>query len=133
MKKVISMVLCIILTVSVVGTMKTVQANGLSDVYSQDTYAGFELEWENRDGRDILLSAENEDGLISFQYDENNYRSVKTDGNGQKTFFEYDAQGKLQLVEKNGHLLEYVYDQEQNLTTIVIDGKEYMVLVWKVI
>ncbi len=125
MKKVISMMLCFILTMSVPEAMATAQASGAGDVYSQETYDGLELEWENRDGRDILLSVENEDGRISFQYDENNHRSVKTDANGEKTFFEYDSHGELLSVESSGHLLEYEYDEEKNLIAIEIDGIVY--------
>ena len=116
MKKVVAFIMSFAVLLSSVGLVLPAEAAyNTGEVYSQETYAGFELEWMNNGERDLLLAATNEKGTIRFQYDENAYRSVKTSSDGTSTYFTYDN-GKLISEQRGTHSFLYSYD----LTLIAI-------------
>ena len=125
MKKVVAFIMSFAVLLSSVGLVLPAEAAyNTGEVYSQETYAGFELEWMNNGERDLLLAATNEKGTIRFQYDENAYRSVKTSSDGTSTYFTYDN-GKLISEQRGTHSFLYSYDTCGDLSTITIDGIVY--------
>ena len=90
-------------------------------------YGDYDLVWTNNRSKDILLSATNEYGTISFQYDDRNLRTSKTNSDGETTYFTYDRSHKLSCVEFGTHRLEYSYEEPRYgyLSHIKVDGITY--------
>ena len=98
--------------------------NGSLD--STPFYGDYDLTWTNNLGKDILLSATNEYGTVSFQYDDRNLRTSKTNSDGETTYFTYDGAHNLSRVESGTHLLEYRYEVVYGrLSHITVDGITY--------
>ena len=106
---------------SAIATSERVSGDG---VYSEASYEGFDLTWENNGERDFLMSATNEKGTVYFQYDVNGYRTSKINADGEETVFVYDD-GNLVFVQRGTHFLEYIYNTENKLTEVVIDNTSY--------
>ena len=110
-------------------TGESTETQGKEGVCSDASYGGFDLTWTNCAKYiypyDILLSASNEDGVISFQYDERICRTSKTNAEGEVTYFTYDENRNLTMVQYGEHRLEYSWDALDNLRTITIDGLMY--------
>lgn len=66
MKKLFAIVLCGILLITSVRYVNATDATENGGIYSATSYDGFDLSWTNNGERDILLSAVNENGSISF-------------------------------------------------------------------
>lgn len=84
---------------SAIATSERVSGDG---VYSEASYEGFDLTWENNGERDFLMSATNEKGTVYFQYDVNGYRTSKINADGEETVFVYDD-GNLVFVQRGTH------------------------------
>lgn len=125
MKKTISILLCVVLLFTTIGNVMAAETNETGAVYSDAAYDGFDLSWTNNGERDVLLSATNENSTISFQYDERDLRTSKTNAAGETTYFTYDASNNLTVVQFRTHRLEYIYNAVNQLTAITIDGVTY--------
>ncbi|MBQ6876760.1 MAG: cell wall hydrolase [Lachnospiraceae bacterium] len=97
----------------------------IGGVYSADSYDGFTLSWQNNGERDLLMSATDEKGTIAFQYDDNGYRTSKTNTEGEATVFAYDDNCNLISVQYGNHFLEYSYNAKGELIEVIIDGINY--------
>lgn len=125
MKRIVSMILSCVLMFSVFSSSLLVKAEETTgDIYSQDTYDGFELTWINNGERDILLSATNGGGTISFQYDED-YNRIAKSGPSGTAYFVYDEYGRMIGEQRAGHNFAYTYDAYGDLSTITIDNVVY--------
>ena len=125
MKKIVAIFLCVIITVTMTGhAMAADEKTVAGGLYSAEEYGDFSLSWTNNGNNDILLSATDESGTIFFQYDENDYRTVKVNSAGEATYFVYDSY-KLMTVQFGTHQLAYTYDAYGELTGMIIDGTSY--------
>jgi len=108
MKKLLSIVLSIVILFTSIGYVNAAEASKTGPVYSDVICDEFNLSWTNHGERDLLLSATNAKGTISFQYDERDLRTSKTDATGETTYFIYDDANTLTSVQFGTHRLEYI-------------------------
>ncbi len=126
MKRFTALLLSCMILLTLIQVPISVKANGNNDgLYSQENYDDFELEWANYGERDILLSVTNSYGKVVYSYDGNYFLQAKVGMDGRVTTFEYDEEGKIISVREEGHILIYMYDEFQNLTSVSIDGIAY--------
>ncbi len=83
------------------------------------------MNWTNNGERDVLLSATDAEGTVTYQYDDSDRLIQKTSKDGKVTRFAFGAEAEILSVEDDNHTMIYTYDEHYQLSSITIDGTVY--------